>query len=204
MTFALIANGELPFSEKMVAKIRSYSTIIAVDGGLNHCHKLGFQPHVLIGDLDSVDQENLTRFEKIPHLTFPRDKDQTDLELGIEYALKQHAKRMVVYGALGGRIDHTLFNVHLLSRYPGALFIETDSEQLFVINKKVELNCTIGQTLSLIPLNGPAKGITTRGLKWELNHAKLDKHFMGISNVALREKIQIHVDDGDLLCTILS
>ena len=72
-----------------------------------------------------------------------------------------------------------------------------------MIDKSVELACMPGQT-SLLPLNGPATGVTTQGLKWELSEATLDKHFMGISNIALQNKVRIQVAHGNLLCILLS
>lgn len=199
---ALVANGKIPHPTNLASKIQTYPYLIAVDGGLNSCYALGLTPHLIIGDLDSAKAEVISSFEKIPRKTFPKDKDKTDLELAIEHALEMGAKRMTVFGALGGRSDHLIFNVHLLSRYPGKLFFENDDELLFVINKKVDLNCRVGQTLSLLPLNGPATGISTHGLKWELTNGTLDKNFMGISNVALQSKVTIEVASGDLLCAL--
>jgi thiamine pyrophosphokinase len=199
---ALVANGKIPNPTNLASKIQTYPYLIAVDGGLNSCFALGLSPNLIIGDLDSAKSEVISLFEKIPRKTFPPDKDKTDLELAIDHALELGAKRMTVFGALGGRSDHLIFNAHLLARHPGKLFFENDDELLFVINKKVELTCRVGQTLSLLPLNGPVTGITTQGLKWELKNGKLDKYFMGISNLVLQPHVTIEVGEGDLLCAL--
>ncbi len=203
-SIALVANGKISKSKLLLEKIKAYPYLIAVDGGLNHCHKLGLKPNLIIGDLDSAQKKILSSFEDVLKQVFPVDKDKTDLELAIEHALKLGAKRLTVFAALGGRVDHTLVNIHLLSRYPGKLFFETENELLFVIDKSVELACMPGQTISLLPLNGPATSVTTQGLKWELSEATLDKHFMGISNIALQNKVRIQVAHGNLLCILLS
>ena len=197
---ALVANGKISKPKLLIDKIKAYPYLIAVDGGLNHCHKLGLKPDLIIGDLDSAQKKVIALFEDVPKQVFPADKDKTDLELAMEYALEQGATRLTVFAALGGRIDHTLVNIHLLSRYPGKLFFETEDELLFVIDRSVELPCFPGQTLSLLPLNGPTTGVTTQGLKWELSGATLDKQFMGISNIALQNTARIQVAHGDLLC----
>lgn len=122
---ALVANGKISKPKLLVDKIRAYPYLIAVDGGLNHCHKLGLKPDLIIGDLDSADKKILPLFDKVEKQVFPADKDKTDLELAIEYALEQGATRITVFAALGNRIDHTLVNIHLLSRHSGKLFFET-------------------------------------------------------------------------------
>ena len=199
---ALIANGE--FSEASAEKVRKCDRIIAVDGGLNHCHKWGLSPQLIIGDMDSADEAALAAFEGVLRKPFPKDKDKTDLQLAVEYAFADGESRLVIFGGLGRRIDHSLSNIILLTLFPGKLYIETESELLFVIGSKVTLCCDRGQTVSLIPLNGPVHGITTQGLKWELQDGSLDKHFVGISNVALHDKVVISVEQGDLLCVINS
>jgi thiamine pyrophosphokinase len=58
----------------------------------------------------------------------------------------------------------------------------------------------VGQTISLIPLYGPAKGIHTTGLKWELKNGSLDQNFIGVSNVSLKTRVTVEIEDGQLLC----
>lgn len=152
---ALIANGELEHNVALLSKIHSYDYLIAVDGGLDHCHKLGLKPDIIIGDLDSASPKFLQTYQDIPQRKYPKDKDKTDLELAIEHALEKGAKSFTIFGGCGKRIDHTLANINLLSRYPGILFLETDKELLFVIDRQAVLKCRKGQTISLIPLNGP-------------------------------------------------
>jgi thiamine pyrophosphokinase len=90
----------------------------------------------------------------------------------------------------------------LLSRYQGELVFESESETLFLLPKHVVLSVNVGQTLSLIPLNGPVSGITTSGLKWELKDRILDKYFVGISNVATKNEVVVSHESGDLLICI--
>lgn len=199
---ALIANGEIEEDAALIAKIKSCDHLIAVDGGLNHCRRFGLVPSMIIGDFDSADPDALRHFENVPQKAFPKDKDKTDLELAVEYAFSLEARTVVIFGGLGGRIDHTLANINLLCLYPGKLYLESSKEFLFVIDRQVSLKCTIGQTISLIPLNGPVSGIQTKGLKWKLENGVLDKHFMGISNLCLSANIHISVEKGDLLCCV--
>jgi thiamine pyrophosphokinase len=189
---ALVANGEIS------GDLRSFETIVAVDGGLVALDRMGISPHLITGDFDSVPLELLEKYKHIPQLHTP-DQEHSDLEKAIDFLLRFQPEKLRVFGALGKRADHLIANILLLSRYPEKLVFESFTETLYVINNKSLIKTTPGQTLSLIPLNGPVSGITTRGLKWELANATLDKHFVGLSNVSLNEEIDITHESGDLL-----
>lgn len=197
---AILCNGELDYGQETKRRIASYPALIAVDGGTNHCRQLGLRPHLIIGDLDSSTPDHLAYFSDVPCKKFPIDKDKTDLELALEEFMLPAVEEATIFGALGKRVDHTLTNILLLSRFPGRLFIESKSERLLVIDRELTLSCKIGQTLSLIPLNGAVSGIYTEGLKWNLSNGILDKHFIGISNQTVDERVNILVEQGELLC----
>lgn len=202
-TIGIIANGEFTPIPELMEKIRSHDLLIAVDGGLNICMLCKFKPPIIIGDMDSVTNEAIAAFPNIEKLTFPPDKDQTDIELAIEYALSQQPTNIVLYAVTGFRLDHSLSNMLFLSRHRGILSIETHQETLFCLtNSKTTIETLPGQTLSFVPLNGPAKGITTHGLKWELENRILDKSFMSLSNEAVGNRIEITYESGDLLCIL--
>ena len=199
---AIICNAPIVDLLKAKERILSFPLLIAVDGGLNHCHKLGIRPDLAVGDFDSADPSILDNFKNIPTKLYPKDKDKTDLEIALELIDHSQVKEISVFGALGERTDHTLGNLVLLSRYPGTVFLETDKERMFVINHQAEIVTYPGQKISLIPLNGPSKGVTTEGLKWKLENGTLDKQFIGLSNEALNKEVKIFVKEGDLLCCI--
>ncbi len=199
---AIVANGATENSEKILDRIHSYSFLVAVDGGCNACYTLKLSPQLIIGDMDSISPEASAYYADVPKLLFPSEKDETDLELALNHLLANHVKEITVFGGLGNRVDHTLGNIILLSRFPGRVFLESDAERLSVVNHTLEFSCSIGQTISLIPVNGPVSGIRTTGLKWPLNNGRLDKMFIGISNVATQDRVKISVEQGDLLCVI--
>jgi thiamine pyrophosphokinase len=199
---AAICNAPIENVAKIKEKIKKFSTLIAVDGGINHCSKLGIRPDLIIGDFDSADPAFLKDFSDIPEKRYPKDKDKTDLEIVLELIFHANIEAISIFGALGGRTDHTLGNLILLSRYPGKVFLETDNEKLFVIDQQAEIATYPNQLISLIPLNGPVTGIDTKNLKWELKNGTLDKQFIGISNQALGPRVMISVKEGDLLCCV--
>lgn len=199
---AFVANGQLDTPSSTQKSLSEYRCIVAVDGGLNHCHQLGIKPQLLVGDWDSADPALLKQYADVPRLDYLVEKDKTDLELALAAAINPITKRFTVFAGLGGRTDHLLVNINLLSRFPGRLFLESGTELLWAIQRECSFSAAIGQTLSLIPLNGPVKEISTTGLKWELSNGTLDKHFLGISNICLQDRCSIVIKEGDLLCCL--
>lgn len=200
-SIALIANGNIDNYSIIASKIGAHSRIIAVDGGLNHCLHMGISPEVIIGDLDSTTEKTLAYYAGVKILDFPREKDYTDLELALDYVCMEEQSKVVVYGALGGRLDHTLYNLNLLCRYPGRLYFETENEVVFALDNKTVIPCFVGQTISLLPL-GSVQDVTTRGLKWELHSQVFDKSFMSVSNICLNNSFEVQFSSGQLLCCL--
>ncbi len=198
---ALLCGAPIGNLEIIREKISGFPYLVAVDGGLNHCAALNLRPDLIVGDLDSAHPDFLKKFSTIPVKSFPRDKDKTDLEIALEIVC-QNADEIIIFGALGGRSDHLVGNLILLSRYPGKVFLESEKERIFVLDKEESISVSPGQYISLIPLNGPVKGIRAKGLKWPLENATLDKQFIGISNEAVSSQVEISVAEGDLLCCI--
>src|ERR1700733_10082718 len=123
---AIIFTAPISTPDFVKEKIKEYPVLIAADGGANHCYEMGLRPDLIIGDFDSTLPHVLEAFSAIPQKRFPRDKDKTDLELALEAVYHPHIEKITVFGALGGRTDHTVGNLILLSRYPGKLFFEED------------------------------------------------------------------------------
>lgn len=203
-TVAVIANGSIENYDYIATLIKKYDQVIAVDGGLHHCDRMGIMPQLIIGDMDSVTPDLLSRYSNVPTSVFPKDKDETDLELALKTLNFTPLDKVTLFGALGLRADHMLYNLHLMRRYPQKLYIETELDLIFAFNSPVTIDCSVGQTVSFIPLGGqgPVAGITSRGLKWELNDAVFTKDFMSISNICLQSPVQVNIQKGDLICCL--
>lgn len=197
MRVAIVGNGVVTSTERVAKKLREFDRVIGVDGGLMWLDQMGIVPDEIIGDLDSVDQGLLTKYQNVPIHRFPTDKDESDMELAIIRSLK--AKEIVLFGAFGGRIDHSLYNLALLRRYPDLLKMDNGMEEAFICRSIVRLSCFIGQTISLIPLSDQVAGVTTKGLKWELSNALFSSQFMSLSNVAVLSDVEISFSFGELL-----
>jgi thiamine pyrophosphokinase len=185
--------------------IRAADLLIAADGGALPLLRAGIVPHVAIGDMDSISSAGLAELEAhgVTPQRFPREKDETDLELALLHAAKAQATEIDILGALGGRWDHTLANVALLAlpelRGRRARLL-ADGQTLFLVRDAATLEGQAGDTISLLPLAGDAHGVTTRGLRYPLNDATLSyERARGVSNVLLDPPGHVSLREGVLL-----
>lgn len=200
----ILANGELPVMQKAGALLHDDDFIIAADGGTRHAIALGRVPNIIIGDLDSAifDLRPLTE-KGTQVIQFPRDKNETDLELAIQHALTLNPAQILILAALGGRMDQTLANIALISNpqvTTCTLKLDDGIEEVFICHDEVDINGASGDTVSLIPWQGEVTGIVTTGLKWPIQNEVLSPYkTRGISNEMADHKATIHVKSGQLL-----
>jgi thiamine pyrophosphokinase len=205
MRATIVANAPdldpAPFAEV----IRAAELLVAADGGALPLMRLGALPHVVIGDLDSLDAASQRELEErgVELMRYPRAKDETDLELALLYVAGRGASAIDVVGALGGRWDHTLANVGLLAlpELLGRRVRLLDVRQaLYLVQGETELPGNVGDTISLVPLTPEVTGVTTRGLLYPLDHATLRyERARGISNVLLEPPGSVTAAEGRLL-----
>jgi thiamine pyrophosphokinase len=207
MRAVVVANGRLDHPAHDHARLRPDDWILAADGGLHNCRLLGVTPAVLVGDLDSVGPSDLPPLQSVgvTIVQHPERKDETDLELALAYAVAHGAREILVLGALGDRWDQTLANALLLAS-PTLATIPTwlvDGPQRMTLahpGTVLTLRGNPGDTVSLLPLAGDARGVATSGLEYPLSNETL--HFAatrGISNVLLGTTATVQLTAGLLL-----
>ena len=202
----LFVNGPVADSRRLQGLVSSGDWIVAVDGGYTHLKAAGIKPELVIGDLDSLSPADLEEIlaTKIPLQRFPTDKNDTDLELAVNAALDRGVKAIRFVGAFGGRMDQTLGNLTLLLRPDLAdldVRLEDGETEAWLVRSEGVVVGQPGDIVSLLPVNGPASGITTSGLHYPLRAESLSNvHTRGISNVMEASEARIEVRDGILLC----
>jgi thiamine pyrophosphokinase len=174
--------------------------IIAADSGYKNCKKLGIQPDLAVGDYDSLNFVP----DDCEQLTFPKEKDDTDLMLAVREALSRGCMDITVLGAMGGRFDHTFANVQTLAfiRSQGAWGrILTCREQIMLVTPgSYTVRNRERCSLSLFAYSGEVSGLTVRGVKYPLTDGKIDSTFpIGVSNEILGDAAEISFSDGELL-----
>ena len=201
----IFVNGTLPDVNSARRLIRADDFIICADGGTRHALTLGLLPRVIIGDLDSVPEGQAQQMidQGVEVFQFPRDKNETDLELALEYAIEQNHREIVIVAALGDRLDQTLGNIALLTDPRYSKFdirLDDGVEQALFCSDQTEIHGTSNDIVSLIPWGGEVTGVRTRGLKWPLVDETLYPHkTRGISNEMTGEVAHVQIASGLLL-----
>jgi thiamine pyrophosphokinase len=192
---ARVANLDQPF-------------VVAADGGAETALVFGYQPDLVIGDFDSLSQTTLAdlRGRGVPVEPFPRDKNMTDGQLALQRALEAKPERLLLVGFLGGpRLDQAVANLLLLlhSEVPTTLLDVHNEATLLRPGGVLTWSPEGREIVSLIPLGGPAEGVSTRGLRWPLADEQLPLgDTRGISNEpTMTESVSVALGGGSLLVT---
>ena len=208
MNAIIFANGELKLPPEWAKLLASSDLLIAVDGGAKHVRALGLTADLLIGDLDSILADDFASMQSanVETLAFPSDKNQSDLELALLAANKRGADKIFVLAGLGRRWDHSFVNV-LIPAQEAFLGFSVEFldglQRLFIIHDAIRLNEKTGSRLSLIPIGGDAQGVKTEGLQYTLDHEELRMgSSRGLSNIFSRNKVNISLEKGMLLCIL--
>ncbi|MBQ6499477.1 MAG: hypothetical protein IJI48_06210, partial [Ruminococcus sp.] len=110
----------------------------------------------------------------------------------------------VVYGAVGGLLDHTLANIaiahDIVSRAGRALFVGDEYSFTVISGGSYTFEPRQGGRISVFALSDIARGVTIRGLDYEAEALDLPRtSHMGVSNEFIGCEAVISVVEGDLL-----
>ena len=206
----VFANGVIEDGEWLRLYLAEATAVIAADGGGKHLAALGVRPDVVVGDMDSLGRDIWAAWERegTRIVAYSAEKDETDLELALLYAVEQYSDDIKVIGALGGRLDQMLANIFLLAHpaFVGRrLTLVEPNQRAWLVQGRTEVVGRKGDRVSLIPLDGDVKVERTAGLKWSLENEWLRfGPARGISNVMLGQTAVIEVEEGMLLCVHLT
>lgn len=177
---------------------------IAADSGIDLARRLERPIDLAVGDFDSVSSEGLAWATESGAVIerHPVAKDATDLELALEAAVSWTPERIVVLGGHGGRLDHLLANVAVLS---AERFADVQISALIgaatvtIVRGQGEVRGVPGELVSLLPQHGPAMGVTTTGLRYPLADEPLGAgSTRGISNELVGAFATVTVRSGVL------
>lgn len=173
--------------------------IIAADGGYNTLKKFNIKPDFVVGDFDSLgrvpENENI-----IKH---PIKKDDTDTLLAVKIGLEKGFKTFAIYGAIGGRLDHTIATIQtatFVAENDGIAYIYDGNHTVTAIkNSSIKFKENNNGYISIFALSGVAKGVTIDGLLYELKNAEITPDFpLGVSNEFIGKESKITVKNGVL------
>jgi len=204
MKTIIICNGDITDYEYCRSIISSADYIICADGGTKHAYKMGIKPDLIIGDFDSSNKEYIEYYKKlgIKFEKHPIEKDMSDSHICILKAL-EFSDEIVLLGATGSRLDHTLANISLLKlgvEKGVKVYIADKQNEIYLIDNSITIRGKQGEFFSVIPLTQRVEGITINGAKYGLENAVMEiGDPYGISNEFEEENVEIKIESGYLL-----
>jgi thiamine pyrophosphokinase len=180
----LAVGGDADRPVRLPERLPRGSVVVAADSGLDRLTGRVHVDHV-VGDLDSVDDAALRQARAAGARVHrhPADKDATDLELALDLVVDAIVPAtglatLLVVGGGGGRLDHLLADLLALTSPKLADLVVTAhlaAATVTVVRPGPgrTLRGSAHEHVSLLPLHGPADGVTTDGLRWPLVDAHL-------------------------------
>nr|WP_319488069.1 thiamine diphosphokinase [uncultured Caproiciproducens sp.] len=182
------------------------SFIVCADGGLDIALNYHLVPNLLIGDFDSVKSELP---ESIETIRLHKEKDDTDMMAAIKEAMRRGYRDFTLFGALGGRMDHSFANLcalqYLASQGCKAAIVDKDCRAFLLTGGKLTLSKQKGSTVSVFPFGVGFCTVSYQGMKYPLREACISSgNPIGVSNVIVADQAQIFVHSGNVLIFLLS
>jgi len=200
----IVCNGVLPSEGHLLRAAGEADLIVCADGGVDKLLRYGIRPDYVVGDQDSASGEALSSIEA-ERVVWAWDQGYTDFDKTVRFVLDLGIRDIVVVGATGGRVDHTLGNLGVVRKYhrQAHILLLDDDCWLTVPDRVLTFEARIGQKVSLIPF-GRAENITTQGLKWPLRDEFLELGVRdGTSNEVVSSPVTVAVGRGDLAVCVL-
>ncbi len=188
MKALLVSGGNIENIELIKKVADDMDFIICADGGTNYCLDANLVPDIIIGDLDSIEENSLKtiEYQKIPIVKFPVKKDNTDTELAIDYLIEKGFRDITILGALGTRMDHTLGNIFLLKKLRDKKVkgkIIDHHNIIYLVDNELKIKKQRNSYVSIIPITDNGIQVSLNGFEYPLSKAKLEfSSTLGISN----------------------
>ena len=205
----IIAAGEIKDYARARDYLRSDDFFIFCDGGLAHAAGLCIKPDLIVGDFDSCDSGELSKYEgQCEIIKLPHEKDDTDTMYAARLAVERGFDDFLILGAMGGRFDHALANVSVLL-FLDALgkkaVISDDYSTMQIVGSKPLLIDDTCSYFSVLTVAGNVSGVNIKNAKYSLTNASLKCDFqLGVSNEVLPGKVaEVSVEHGRVLVVIL-
>lgn len=178
----ILANGLFPRHHIPLAILNSCKHLISCDGATNELVESGRIPDAIVGDLDSLSEENKKRFASIIH--HYEEQETNDQTKAVNYCISQGWKDITILGATGGREDHTIGNISLLCEYMKVTNVQmvTDYGVFVAINSTSIFESYKGQQVSIFCLD--REPLSTQGLLYKIENQVFDRWWQATLNEA--------------------
>jgi thiamine pyrophosphokinase len=206
-TVVVLTGGD-PVDPTIADEVPDDAFVIAADSGLHTARAFGRRVDLVIGDLDSASPEAVAEAvaDGSQVERHPAAKDRTDLELALDRAVERAPARVLVVGGYGGRVDHFVANTLVLAsdRYRSiAIEALVGDDRVHVVRDHLDLRGEPGDLITLLPVHGAVHGVTTTGLRYQLEDESLwPGSTRGVSNCFAARHASVEVGEGVLLAVV--
>lgn len=206
MRAVIVANGHIEDYGYYRNQIKENDYIICADGAIRHCMAIGIMPDLWVGDFDSCDYENYCmQYPNLKNVQTKKlcpQKDETDTHIACLIAIEKGYTSIVIFGAIGSRVDHMLTSIHLLEMLLETgvdAVIENEKNTICMFNKTRNFKNT-RKYLSLIPIDKTVVVKKTDGLLYNLQDYPLKREIsMGVSNEIITDVATVSIKSGVML-----
>jgi len=194
----IIADGTFPTHEIPLEYIRNAGRIICCDGSAGATINSGFEPAAIVGDMDSLDDELLSKYSD--RIYTDKNQETNDLTKAVQWCYGKGYSDIVIVGATGKREDHTIGNISLLAEYCtyADVIMITDNGIFRPYLKSSDIKSYPGQQISIFSID-PDTTITSRGLLYPLEETKLKNWWCGTLNESVKDVFSLHFDRGRII-----
>jgi thiamine pyrophosphokinase len=197
---AIIANGyvnDINFHKDL---LEDADVIVCADGGADNAKKIGITPDYIIGDLDSVTSSAIEFFKEKSKIIKDSNQDSTDLEKALSLVDNLSPSEILIIGAIGNRLDHTLANILCLDQIKSDIKAQIVDEKNIIelVDNSADIVGDKDDIISIVPLTD-VLGLSYEGLKWLVSNKNTKFGWFGISNRLADNTAKISLKEGKLL-----
>lgn len=176
----ILANGKFPKNPIPLSILDNCKHLISCDGATNKLVATNRRPHAIVGDCDSLSDDNKVRFSDIIHRF--ADQETNDLTKAVNFSVANGWKNITILGATGEREDHTIANISLLCEYMPFADVKmvTDYGVFVAINKTSTFESYKGQQISLFCLD--KLPISVKNLVYKIENQVYDRWWQATLN----------------------
>lgn len=197
---AIIANGYIKNPKFHKDLLKDADIIICADGGANNAKKIGVTPNYIIGDLDSASRSSIELFKDKSKIIKDNNPDKTDMELALSFAETLTPSEILITGAIGDRIDHTLANIMCLDKIKSDVKAQIVDEKNIIelVENSADISGDKNDIISIVPITD-ISNLCYTGLKWNVENLDTNIGWFGISNRLEEKNANISFSNGKIL-----
>lgn len=203
MKASLVAAGK-PLDKNILLKYCKDSFVVCADYGIKNFIGLEILPDLIIGDLDSSDEEckKFIKDKNIELIKLNTRKDFTDSESALSYLIENKYDEITLLSVTGSRLDHTLSNIFLLEKYfdkAKIKIIDNNNEISYIEEGEYIFSKDNYKYLSIISISDKIL-LSSQGLSYEVKNSIINRAAsLGVSNEIIDEKAKIVLHKGKAL-----